>query len=109
MTNVFCPMIELGAIIPGVVLAYLPIKKHLKLSKLRLFPVMILSLVCLCTLCWFCLLQIQSEIVCACNTDSACPFGSILLFTQNIHVEIGECVTCGMRSVCLHCEHYTGG
>ena len=23
MTNVFCPMIELGAIIPGVVLAYL--------------------------------------------------------------------------------------
>ena len=26
MTNVFCPMIELGAIIPGVVLAYLPIK-----------------------------------------------------------------------------------
>lgn len=53
MTNVFCPMIELGAIIPGVVLAYLPIKKHLKLSKLRLFPVMILSLVCLCTLCGF--------------------------------------------------------
>ena len=46
-------MIELGAIIPGVVLAYLPIKKHLKLSKLRLFPVMILSLVCLCTLCGF--------------------------------------------------------
>ena len=53
MTNVFCPMIELGAIIPGVVLAYFPIKKHLKLSKLRLFPVMILSLVCLCTLCGF--------------------------------------------------------
>lgn len=26
LTNVFCPMIELGAIIPGVVLAYLPIK-----------------------------------------------------------------------------------
>ena len=46
-------MIELGAIIPGVVLAYFPIKKHLKLSKLRLFPVMILSLVCLCTLCGF--------------------------------------------------------
>ena len=43
-------MIELGAIIPGVVLAYFPIKKHLKVSKLRLFPVMILSLVCLCTL-----------------------------------------------------------
>ena len=53
MTNVFCPMIELGAIIPGTVLAYFPIKKHLKLSKLRLFPVMILSLVCLCTLCGF--------------------------------------------------------
>ena len=53
MTNVFCPMIELGAIIPGVVLAYLPIKKHLKLSKLRLFPVMILSLACLCTFCGF--------------------------------------------------------
>ena len=53
MTNVFCPMIELGAIIPGVVLAYFPIKKHLKVSKLRLFPVMILSLVCLCTLCGF--------------------------------------------------------
>ena len=53
MTNVFCPMIELGAIIPGVVLAYLPIKKHLKVSKLRLFPVMILSLACLCTLCGF--------------------------------------------------------
>lgn len=53
MTNVFCPMIELGAIIPGIVLAYFPIKKHLKLSKLRLFPVMILSLVCLCILCGF--------------------------------------------------------
>ena len=53
MTNVFCPMIELGAIIPGIVLAYFPIKKHLKVSKLRLFPVMILSLVCLCTLCGF--------------------------------------------------------
>lgn len=53
MTNVFCPMIELGVIIPGIVLAYFPIKKHLKVSKLRLFPVMILSLVCLCTLCGF--------------------------------------------------------
>ncbi len=104
MTNVFCPMIELGAIIPGVVLAYFPIKKHLKLSIscddfITCVPLYIVR---------FCLLQIQSEIVCACNTDSACSFGSILLFTQNIHVEIGECVTCGMRSVCLHCEHYTG-
>lgn len=109
MTNVFCPMIELGAIIPGIVLAYFPIKKHLKVSKLRLFPVMILSLVCPLYIVRFCLLQIQSEIVCACNTDSACSFGSILLFTQNIRMEIDECVTCGMRSVCLHCEHYTGG
>ena len=102
-------MIELGAIIPGVVLAYLPVKKHLKLSKLRLFPVMIFITCVPLYIVRFCLLQIQSEIVCACNTDSACSFGSILLFTQNIHVEIGECVTCGMRSVCLHCEHYTGG
>lgn len=53
MTNVFCPMIELGAIIPGTVLAYFPIKKHLKVSRLRLFPVMILSLACLCALCGF--------------------------------------------------------
>lgn len=109
MTNVFCPMIELGAIIPGIVLAYFPIKKTSQGIQaqavscddfITCVPLYIVR---------FCLLQIQSESVCACNTDSACSFGSILLFTQNIHVEIGECVTCGMRSVCLHCEHYTGG
>lgn len=33
LTNVFCPMIELGAIIPVLILAYLPIKKHLKVSS----------------------------------------------------------------------------
>lgn len=53
MTNVFCPMIELGAIIPGAVLAYLPIQKHLKVSKPKLFPILISSLVCLCALCGF--------------------------------------------------------
>lgn len=109
MTNVLSPMIELGVIIPGTVLAYFPIKKTSQgikaqaVSNIDFIAYMPLRIV------RFCLLQIQSEIVCACNTDSACSFGSILLFTQNIHVEIGECVTCGMRSVCLHCEHYTGG
>lgn len=53
MTNVFCPMVELGAIIPGIVLAYLPIQKHLKVSKLKMFPILISSLVCLCALCGY--------------------------------------------------------
>lgn len=109
MTNVFCPMIELGAIIPRYCTCIFSDKKTSQGIQaqavscddfITCVPLYIVR---------FCLLQIQSEIVCACNTDSACPFGSILLFTQNIHVEIGECVTCGMRSVCLHCEHYTGG
>ncbi len=53
MIDALRQMIELGAVIPGIVLAYLPIQKHLKVSKLKLFPILISSLVCLCALCGF--------------------------------------------------------
>ena len=51
MNDILRPIIVLSAIIPATILAYLPIKNHLKTSKLKLFGILIPSLVGLCILC----------------------------------------------------------
>lgn len=57
MTDIFRPMLELAVVLPGTLLAYLPMKHHLRLKpgKLALFLAPLLTLLCICggALCWY--------------------------------------------------------
>lgn len=62
MIDILCPIIELAVILPGVLLAYLPMSRHLRMGKGKLLLLWIPTLILLCTaggaLCYF--FQIKS-------------------------------------------------
>lgn len=63
MIDIFRPIIELAVILPGMLLAYLPMKQHLRTDKGKLFLFWIPVILLLCaiggSLCWF--LQIKTS------------------------------------------------
>lgn len=62
MSDIFRPIIELAVILPGIFLAYLPMKRHLRIGKGKLLLLWIPIILLLCVigggLCWF--LQIKT-------------------------------------------------
>lgn len=62
MIDILRPIIEIAVIVPGVLLAYLPMSRHLRINKGKLFLLWIPILISLCTagggLCYF--LQIRT-------------------------------------------------
>lgn len=62
MIDIFRPIIELAVILPGILLAYLPMKRHLRIDKGKLSLLWIPIILLLCaiggSLCW--ILQIKT-------------------------------------------------
>ncbi len=58
MTDIIRPILELTVVVPGMLLAYLPMKNHLRLKPLKLALILIplLLVLCICSgaLCWYC-------------------------------------------------------
>lgn len=65
MTDILRPILELTVILPGMLLAYLPMKNHLRMKpgKLALILLPLLLMLCICggTLCWY--FQIKTRLV----------------------------------------------
>lgn len=48
MTNIMCPIVELTVVLPGLLLAYLPMKKHLKIRPIKLLVITAPTFLLLC-------------------------------------------------------------
>lgn len=57
MTDILRPILELTVVLPGMLLAYLPMKHHLRIKpgKLALILLPLLVMLCICcgTMCWY--------------------------------------------------------
>ena len=68
MTDILRPVLELSVIIPGILLAYLPVKNYLRQTPLKLTAWLLPLLLGICIL--------GGAVCCACNSDQMVPVSS---------------------------------
>ena len=106
MTDILRPVLELSVIIPGILLAYLPVKSYLRQTPLKLTAWLLPLLLGIFG---------RSGLLCPANShqmvpvsSAACDYAHLSQNTENLCLEICQYFSCSLRSFYM-CQKFVPG